>query len=512
LNQIRGLVQEGLNKGALSQDEIDANQLQIDTALSAINRISSNTSFAGKKLLDGSQGFVTQISTTDAAKLDDYQVNEAVFGNNSTVDISATVLTAASQGSLTYQGGSLTAAATVELAGSKGSQVLFFGSSSSYKNMTDAINATSDVTGVTATSQAATGASLTVVGAGTADDVKFTAVATDNASGVGTAALQVAFDKAATSGSGALSVSVSGSVITVHLATDTNGAITTTATAVAAAVNADTNANALVSASAGTSVEGSGTGAVATHAAASLSGGSNALLTLTSANYGSKEFVDVNVLSGSLATKDSTNASATRNVGADIVAQINGQTAQGDGLKASVKTDFLDASLSFKTGNNAAGATAHVTVTGGGALFQIGQQVSAAGQIGVGIQAVNTARLGGTAGKLYELGSNGGKSLTDVGPNVPGSSLTDILDQAINKVSTLRGRLGALQKNVIETNVSSLNGALENITQAKSQITDTDFASETANLTKAQILSQASLSVLQIANQAPNQVLSLLRG
>ncbi|HBL46029.1 MAG TPA: flagellin, partial [Planctomycetaceae bacterium] len=49
LNQVRGLVQEGLNKGALSQDEIAANQLQIDTALSAINRISANTSFAGDK-------------------------------------------------------------------------------------------------------------------------------------------------------------------------------------------------------------------------------------------------------------------------------------------------------------------------------------------------------------------------------------------------------------------------------------------------------------------------------
>jgi flagellin len=511
LNQVRGLVQQGLNKGALSQDEIDANQLQIDTALSAINRISSNTSFAGTKLLDGSKSFVTAVSTADAAKLSDFQVNEAVFGSNSTVDISATVLTAAKQGTLTYQAGSLSSAATVELSGAKGSQVLFFGASSTYKNITDGINATSDVTGVTATSQAATGASLTVVGTGTADDIKFTAVATDNASGVGTAAIQVAFT-GNTSGSQALSVSVSGSVVTVALATDTNGAITSTATAVAAAVNANTSASALVAASAGTSVEGSGTGVVATHAAASLSGGSNALLTISSQNYGSKEFVDVNVLSGSLATKDLTSTSSSRNVGTDIVAQINGQAAHGDGLKATIKTDFLDASIDFKTANNVAAETAHVTVTGGGSLFQIGQQVSAAGQIGIGIQAVNTARLGGVSGKVYELGSNGGKSLNDVGPSVSGSSLTNILDEAISKVATLRGRLGALQKNVIETNVSSLNVALENINQARSQIVDTDFASETANLTKAQILSQASISVLQIANQSPNQVLSLLRG
>jgi flagellin len=53
--------------------------------------------------------------------------------------------------------------------------------------------------------------------------------------------------------------------------------------------------------------------------------------------------------------------------------------------------------------------------------------------------------------------------------------------------------------------------ALENITEARSQILDTDFAEETAQLQKAQILSQAGLSVLGIANQNPQQVLSLLR-
>jgi flagellin len=52
--------------------------------------------------------------------------------------------------------------------------------------------------------------------------------------------------------------------------------------------------------------------------------------------------------------------------------------------------------------------------------------------------------------------------------------------------------------------------APENISEARSQIIDTDFAEETSNLTKAQILSQAGLSVLAVANQNPSQVLSLL--
>jgi flagellin len=86
----------------------------------------------------------------------------------------------------------------------------------------------------------------------------------------------------------------------------------------------------------------------------------------------------------------------------------------------------------------------------------------------------------------------------------------DILKEAIDDVTSLRGRLGALQKNVFETNITTLGVALESISEARSQIIDTDFASETARLTKAQILTQSGISVLAIANQTPSQVLSLL--
>src|SRR5690348_10179199 len=105
LNEIRGLVQQGVNSGALSQAQIQANQAQVDSALSAINRISSNTQFAGNNLLDGSKGFNTVVSSTDAPKLTDYQVNQALFGAASSVTIDAQVVTTASQAQLTYDGG-----------------------------------------------------------------------------------------------------------------------------------------------------------------------------------------------------------------------------------------------------------------------------------------------------------------------------------------------------------------------------------------------------------------------
>src|SRR3954463_15680668 len=59
LNDIRGLVSEAANTGALSDDQIAANQLQIDSSLEAIDRISQTTSFQGRRLLDGSLGFVS---------------------------------------------------------------------------------------------------------------------------------------------------------------------------------------------------------------------------------------------------------------------------------------------------------------------------------------------------------------------------------------------------------------------------------------------------------------------
>jgi flagellin len=62
----------------------------------------------------------------------------------------------------------------------------------------------------------------------------------------------------------------------------------------------------------------------------------------------------------------------------------------------------------------------------------------------------------------------------------------------------------------LNTNVNSLNVALENVTSSESNIADADFAAETANLTRAQILTQAGTSVLATANSTPQQVLSLL--
>jgi flagellin len=505
LNQIRGLVQEGLNTGALSQAEIEANQLQIDSALSAVNRIASNTKFGSDKLIDGTKAFVTSVTAADAAKLAEFQINEALFGSATTIDIDASITTAAEKGELLYAGGGLGGETTLEVSGSKGSQVLFFGSASTVDHIFNAVNAVTDATGVEAeiTTAAVAGTISTAAGPGIVD---FTDARATSGQGVFDAAVTISIVDGTGDG-----VTQGNEVVTVT--TDANGdhtieiaieATVSTAADIAAAVTASAPASALV-----TAVDS--TAGVVGVQDITLADGTDGEMTFRSQQFGSDEFVDINVLEGTFATtlNDATTA-ATRDEGADIGAVINGQTAVGRGLRAAIKTATLDASLTFLSANNTVGETATVTLTGGGSLFQIGQDVSVAGQVGLGIDAINTARLGGVTGKLYELGTGAGKSLLDIGPSVSGSDVVQIIEDALDKVSTLRGRLGSLQKNVIETNISTLGIALENISEARSQIIDTDFASETAALTRAQILSQSGISVLAIANQNPAQVLSLL--
>jgi flagellin len=86
-----------------------------------------------------------------------------------------------------------------------------------------------------------------------------------------------------------------------------------------------------------------------------------------------------------------------------------------------------------------------------------------------------------------------------------------IADAALSAVNKQRAEYGALQSR-FDTAISNLGSSTENLSASKSRITDTDFAAETANMTRGQILQQAGTSMLAQANSLPNGVLSLLRG
>ncbi|WP_298271186.1 flagellin, partial [Geobacter sp.] len=84
------------------------------------------------------------------------------------------------------------------------------------------------------------------------------------------------------------------------------------------------------------------------------------------------------------------------------------------------------------------------------------------------------------------------------------------IDSAITNVSNIRGTLGAVQ-NRLQSTINNLQVSVENLSAAESRIRDVDVASETAALTRAQILTQAGTAILSQANQTPQSALSLLR-
>jgi flagellin len=90
-------------------------------------------------------------------------------------------------------------------------------------------------------------------------------------------------------------------------------------------------------------------------------------------------------------------------------------------------------------------------------------------------------------------------------------TIIDNIDTALGTINTQRANMGAAQ-NRFESVISNLQVSVESQSAARSRIMDADFASETANLTRGQILQQAGTAMLAQANSLPNNVLSLLRG
>lgn len=240
----------------------------------------------------------------------------------------------------------------------------------------------------------------------------------------------------------------------------------------------------------------------ATGVSASIASGGGTL-SFNSTAFGSSQYVTVRAISGSFTT---TSSSGTE-YGTDAAVTINGNAAEVDGISVKLRTNQLDIEFDLDQSFNVPGSSSFY-VTGGGANFQLGQKVTAGAQKSIGLNAVTVGNLGNsTLGYLSSLASGKDNDLNS--GNL--STAQKILDRSIKQVSDLRGRLGAFQKFELGSTVNSLGVALENISAAESAIRDTDFAEETANLTRAQILASASQSVLAQANAAPQSALSLLR-
>ena len=391
LIDIKGLLVETANKGGLSTEEIDANQLQVDSAINSIQRIANATEFEGMKLLNGNKDYTT---STLPASISDLNVNAAKLVDGAAMTVAIAVTTSANTGVAFLSGAALsTTDMTLRLATNRGSTDLTFAAATTRANVQTAINAVREITGVSA---------ATVAGA----------------------------------------------------------------------------------------------------------------IVLRSIDFGADAYVSVTILSGqhtsnvfALNTNNAGNNASASDSGVDIVGTINGTSATGKGKKLTVRTSILDAEVTLTNAAAMAATSASFNITGGGADFAIGSRVDAIGMESIGIANVSPSSLGnGTDGYLNTLKS--GQSQELAGSNL--YTAQRIVDDAIKDISTLRGRLGAFQKNILETNINSLRVTLENVTASESAIRDADFAAETAALTRAQILVQANTSVLSLANSVPQSVLALL--
>jgi flagellin len=139
-------------------------------------------------------------------------------------------------------------------------------------------------------------------------------------------------------------------------------------------------------------------------------------------------------------------------------------------------------------------------------------------------QTISFSLSSGGAGNSIDFAGNGGmtvsglsdqasvqlsKDTISVSTVANAQSMVAILDTMIAAVDSKRAELGAVQ-NRFSSTISNLSNIAENVSAARSRIRDTDFATETASLTSAQILQQASSSILAQANQRPQTALSLL--
>ena len=188
-------------------------------------------------------------------------------------------------------------------------------------------------------------------------------------------------------------------------------------------------------------------------------------------------------------------------VGTDAVATVTQGTttttfASG---KGNVIKDAAGDSITLKDGGTTAAKALYLS--GGAFTFQIGAN---AGE-------TVSAQIGSAKASALGSATTGYVSDIDVTTATGAQAAIKIIDAAIEQVSTQRASIGSIQDGIQNT-VNSLGIAQENITASESTIRDTDMAAEMVKFTRNSIMTQAGVSMLSQANQAPQAILSLLRG
>ena len=265
---------------------------------------------------------------------------------------------------------------------------------------------------------------------------------------------------------------------------DVGAVATVTAKAMAAAIHTADNT---VTATGTTSVN---TGAFST---SGTSSGDTYTLTVAGVNITATD-AGSGVTAAMMDTARGTAAAALASAGITI----GGTFAGGNATFIDADGDDVVLSQAFTGGTGTGGVASGIgTNHGAVTLSSTGNDLKISGN--------NVAKAGLTAGTTATTGNT-----LDVSTVSGANALISAVDAALNTVNGSRATLGAVQ-NRFESVVTSLQTSSESLSAARSRIEDADFASETATLTKTQILQQAGTAMLAQANQLPQGVLSLLR-
>jgi len=209
--------------------------------------------------------------------------------------------------------------------------------------------------------------------------------------------------------------------------------------------------------------------------------------------------------------------SSLATAGSDIVATTDGQNIVLSSVSGASITTLSDAGGQVSGIIQADGSTGPAYGVGGGGTYpgSITLTNTDGGDITFGSKTGTELELDNTLGKLglQQQGSAETRSISaalSMSTSASAASAITTIDAALEKIFSNRGDLGAFQ-NRLEHTVSNLRNVSENTSFSKSQIMDTDFAIESANLAKAQVLQQAGTAMLAQANASGQGVLSLLK-
>jgi flagellin len=526
LQRIRELSVQSANATNSTSDRAALNQ-EVQQRLAEIDRVSSQTSFNGQKILDGTFGNAVFQVGADVGQTINVSLQTSTRQNAigaiakaSSADLRALISPTATAG--VYTSAAITPTDFSSTPATPATNALGALTAGSGGDGTSTVTATFTQGGNTF-SVAATGASV-----GATEVASGFVAAGFGADGSGTVAgFTLSLGAAAT-----IEGAITAGTLSVDRADGVNSTYAEVISGTAFATTTPTFAAALATTTDGVAASSSANGTISV-------GGTT--ITLNTNITSAADLVGV--INSALTTASNTTVAAS--VGTVAGTVVLTTTATGATATALSPSGTSAAAL-FGTGTTVDGAaSASVTVASGGFTIAVGtgtavnvaagtyttQQSlvdavsSALGSGGFASLDATTGILSISSGEAITIGgTTGTTTLGFSATNTASGDLTGVnvstvagsndaiqrVDSALNSVSTLRSTFGAIQ-NRFDSVIASLSITSENLSASRSRVQDADFAQETANLSRAQILQQAGTAMVAQANQLPQGVLALLR-